>query len=94
MLRCQLDILLPHLKSLLGVNKMQQFISIVPEIWETEVSVVITRSTFFLEGCELYTSNMPCHICLSTIYLVKIDKVYYENTYKNSTKIIFSDNNI
>lgn len=33
--------------------------------------------TINLEGCELYTSCEPCSLCVASILLSKIDKVYY-----------------
>jgi tRNA(Arg) A34 adenosine deaminase TadA len=33
--------------------------------------------TVTLKGCDLYTSCEPCSLCVSAIWLAKIDKVYY-----------------
>jgi tRNA(Arg) A34 adenosine deaminase TadA len=33
--------------------------------------------TINLEGCELYTSCEPCSLCVATMLLSRIDRVYY-----------------
>ena len=51
-----------------------------------------TLKTFWLTGCELYTSCEPCPMCLAAIYWAKLKKVYYANTKKDAARIGFADN--
>lgn len=46
---------------------------------------------FDLSGCELFTSCLPCPMCLSAIYWSRIRKVYYANTEKDAEQIGFDD---
>ena len=39
-----------------------------------------------LSGCELYTSCEPCSMCVATIYLAGIEKVYYASSLSDSAK--------
>lgn len=50
-----------------------------------------TLKTFDLSGCEIYTSCMPCPMCLSAIYWARIKKIYYANTAKDAGRIGFDD---
>ena len=48
-------------------------------------------NSFFLKGCDLYTSCEPCPMCLSAIYWSHIDNIYYANTRKDAKNIDFDD---
>ena len=48
-------------------------------------------NTFDLNGYELYTNCEPCPMCLSAIYLARIEKIYYANTRDDAQKIDFDD---
>ena len=48
-------------------------------------------NNFSLNGCELYSTCEPCPMCLSAIYLARIDKIYYANTREDARKIDFDD---
>lgn len=48
-------------------------------------------ATYNLEGCELYTSSMPCPMCLSAIIWANIKVVYYGNSANDAEKIGFRD---
>ncbi|MBU0646650.1 nucleoside deaminase [Patescibacteria group bacterium] len=50
-----------------------------------------TLTNFNLEGCELYTSCLPCPMCLAAIYWSRIRKVYFGNTVEDAAKIGFDD---
>ncbi|ARY91257.1 MULTISPECIES: nucleoside deaminase [Lacticaseibacillus] len=47
--------------------------------------------THDLSGCELYTSAMPCPMCLSAIIWANIKQVYYGNTADDAATIGFRD---
>ena len=47
--------------------------------------------TFDLSGCEIYTSCEPCPMCISAIYWLRLDKIYYANTREDAKKIDFDD---
>ena len=47
--------------------------------------------THDLSGCELYTSAMPCPMCLSAIIWANIKQVYYGNTADDAAAIGFRD---
>ena len=48
-------------------------------------------NSFFLKGCDLYTSCEPCPMCLSAIYWSHIDNIYYANTRIDAKNIDFDD---
>ena len=48
-------------------------------------------NSFFLKGCDLYTSCEPCPMCLSAIYWSHIDNIYYANTRMDAKNIDFDD---
>ena len=48
-------------------------------------------NSFFLNGCDLYTSCEPCPMCLSAIYWSHIDNIYYANTRIDAKNIDFDD---
>ncbi|MDR0930761.1 MAG: nucleoside deaminase [Clostridiales bacterium] len=47
--------------------------------------------THDLTGCELWTSCMPCPMCLSAIIWANIKVVHYANTSEDADKIGFRD---
>lgn len=47
--------------------------------------------TYDLSGCEIYSSCMPCPMCMSAIIWSNIKKVYYGNTAKDAEMIGFRD---
>lgn len=47
--------------------------------------------TFNLEGCELYTTGEPCHMCLCACMWANIDKVYFGCTIEDNGRIGFRD---
>lgn len=46
---------------------------------------------FHLDGCELYTSCMPCPMCLGAAYWAHISHIYYAATAEDAAAIGFSD---
>ncbi|WP_125705471.1 nucleoside deaminase [Lacticaseibacillus daqingensis] len=48
-------------------------------------------NTHDLTGCELYTSAMPCPMCLSAIIWANIKVVYYGNSADDAAAIGFRD---
>lgn len=44
-----------------------------------------------LKGCEIYTTCMPCPMCLAAIQWANIDTVYFGNTSDDAQKIGFRD---
>jgi len=47
--------------------------------------------TYDLTGCELYTSAMPCPMCLGAIIWANIKVVYYGNSAQDTAEIGFRD---
>lgn len=47
--------------------------------------------TFDLSDCEMYTTCMPCPMCLSAIGWSKIKKIYFGASSKDAEKIGFID---
>lgn len=47
--------------------------------------------TFDLGGCEIYTTCMPCPMCLGAIRWANISKIYYGATSKDAENIGFRD---
>lgn len=60
-----------------------------------EVNVIRDASqkldVFDLSGCELYTSCMPCPMCLGAIFWARIAVVYYGATEHDAAKGGFDD---
>ena len=50
--------------------------------------------SFHLKGCEIYTSCLPCPMCLGAIYWSQIDKIYYAATSIDAHNIGFSDDEL
>jgi len=48
-------------------------------------------NTFNLSGCDLYASCEPCPMCLSAIYWLHVDNIFYANTREDAKKINFDD---
>ncbi len=46
---------------------------------------------FNLSGCELYTTCMPCPMCMGAIEWANIEKVYYGSNSKDADSIGFRD---
>jgi tRNA(Arg) A34 adenosine deaminase TadA len=58
--------------------------------------MAIRKATEFLgdyqlAGCEIYCSCEPCPMCLSAIYLARLDRLFYANTREDAVKIGFDD---
>ena len=47
--------------------------------------------TFYLSGCDIYTSCEPCPMCLGAIYWARIDNLYFANTKHDAKNIGFDD---
>ncbi|EDZ61134.1 CMP/dCMP deaminase, zinc-binding [Sulfurimonas gotlandica GD1] len=47
--------------------------------------------TFDLSGCVLYTSCMPCPMCLGAIFWARIETVYYSATEEDAARGGFDD---
>lgn len=47
--------------------------------------------TYFLEGCQIYTSSEPCPMCLGAIYWARISSIFYGNDCKSAERAGFSD---
>jgi len=50
-----------------------------------------TLETFYLTGCEIYTSCEPCPMCMGAIYWARIEKVYYAGNRNDATASGFDD---
>lgn len=44
-----------------------------------------------LQGCSIYTSGIPCPMCMGAIYWSRIEAVYYSNDLDATRKIGFDD---
>lgn len=49
--------------------------------------------SFDLSGCDIYTTCMPCPMCLGAIYWARIKNVYYGSTEHDAQKAGFDDKN-
>lgn len=47
--------------------------------------------TFNLEGCTIYTTGEPCHMCLCACMWANISKIYYGCTIEDNGRIGFRD---
>ena len=47
--------------------------------------------TFWLKGCDVYTSCEPCPMCLTAIYWAHCRAIYYGNSAADAAKIGFDD---
>lgn len=47
--------------------------------------VSLGKST--LEGCVLYATGQPCLMCLGAAITLKVDAVYYANTFEDAAKL-------
>jgi tRNA(Arg) A34 adenosine deaminase TadA len=47
--------------------------------------------TFDLSGCEIYSSCEPCPMCLASIYLARLSRIYYANDRVDAAKVGFRD---
>lgn len=48
-------------------------------------------NAFDLSGCMIYSSCEPCPMCLSAIYWLHLDKIYYGNSKEDAACIGFDD---
>jgi guanine deaminase len=48
-------------------------------------------NSFWLEGCDMYTSGEPCPMCMAAILWARIDHVYYAGSIKDAAKLGFDD---
>ena len=44
-----------------------------------------------LKGCEIYINGAPCPMCMGAIYWSRIDRVFFGNSLKDTSKIGFDD---
>lgn len=47
--------------------------------------------SYDLEGCRIYTTCMPCPMCLAAIQWANIDTIYFGNTSEDAQAIGFRD---
>lgn len=47
--------------------------------------------TFWLEGCDIYSSCEPCPMCLAAIYWARIGRIFYANDREAAAAIGFDD---
>lgn len=47
--------------------------------------------SYFLSGCELYTSGEPCPMCLSAIYWARLDRIFYGFKIQAAAAAAFDD---
>ena len=50
--------------------------------------------TYDLSGCQIYTTDEPCAMCLAAILWANIDKVYYGCSLADNEEIGFRDDKI
>lgn len=49
------------------------------------------ETSFHLDGCDLYTSCLPCPMCLGAAYWAHISRIYYAATAQDAAAIGFND---
>jgi guanine deaminase len=47
--------------------------------------------SFYLEGCEIYSSCEPCPMCLGAIYWARLAKIYIASIMKDAADAGFND---
>jgi tRNA(Arg) A34 adenosine deaminase TadA len=47
--------------------------------------------TYWLEGCDVYTSCEPCPMCLAALYWAHVRAVYFGNSAADAARIGFDD---
>lgn len=62
-----------------------------PEVSHAEENLImkLSRSNESSDGGTLFVTHNPCYICSRLIYGAGIQKVYYENEYRDSSGIEF-----
>jgi guanine deaminase len=61
----------------------------------TAIRDACTRlKTFFLAGCEIYTSCEPCPMCLAAIYWSRLDRIHYAATRTDADAAGFDDDKL
>ena len=50
-----------------------------------------TLNSFWLKGCEIYSSCEPCPMCLGAIYWARLDKIYFAANRSDAAAIGFDD---
>lgn len=50
--------------------------------------------TYWLKGCDVYTSCEPCPMCLAAIYWSHCRAIYYGNSAADAAKIGFDDSHL
>ena len=52
---------------------------------------LVAQRARMLKGCDLYVNGAPCPMCMSAIYWSRIDRVFFGNSLKETSKIGFDD---
>ncbi|HEY4009303.1 MAG TPA: nucleoside deaminase [Acidobacteriaceae bacterium] len=47
--------------------------------------------TYWLEGCDVYTSCEPCPMCLAALYWAHVRAIYFGNSAADAARIGFDD---
>jgi guanine deaminase len=52
---------------------------------------LVPKRARMLKGCDIYVNGAPCPMCMSAIYWSRIDRVFFGNSLKDTSKVGFDD---
>jgi guanine deaminase len=75
-----------------GVNRVTQSSDPTAHAEVVAIREACTKlGTFWLEGCDVYTSCEPCPMCLAALYWAHVRTIYYGNSAADAARIGFDD---
>lgn len=89
MLRKAASVLNPHAPTIAPDQRAEGHLALVPRP-EGSPDVVEARARMFM-GTEVYTSGIPCPMCMGAIYWARCDAVYFANDLEATRGVGFDD---